>query len=114
MSRSTMWARLLLVRRGAEAAVMAGGLASLAIIGVGADEHAPALVVGHDLIEIGIFRGAQRARRVEAIGFEGMVLEVERHDLGIGRDRIDALLATGAEQLQRRAIVHLGIVEFRR
>src|SRR3954452_5629693 len=89
--------RLVLVRRGAEAAVMAGGLAALAIMGVGADEHAPALVVGDDLVEIGIFRGAQRARRVEAIGLEGVILEVERHNLGIGRDRIDALLAAGAE-----------------
>ena len=43
-----------------------------------------------------------------------MILEIERHHLGVGRDRVDALLAAGAEQLQRRAIVHLRIVEFRR
>ena len=43
-----------------------------------------------------------------------MVLEVEAHHFGEGRDRIDALLAAGAEELQRRRHVHLRIVEFRR
>src|SRR3954452_19851037 len=89
--------RLVLVRRGAEAAVMAGGLAALAIIGVGADEHATALVVGGDLVEIGIFRGVQWARRVEAIPVERLVLGLEAPQLGIRPDRIDAFLATGAE-----------------
>src|SRR6266702_6335184 len=102
--------RLLLVRRRTQAAVMAGGLAAFAEVRIRADEHAPALVVDHDLIEVGIFRRAQRARRVEAVGLEGMVLEIERYDLSVRRDRIDALLAAGTEQLQRRAIVHLGIV----
>ncbi len=59
--------RPLLVRRGALAAAMAGRLAALAIVGVGADEHAAALVVGDDFVEIGIVGAAQRAGRVEAV-----------------------------------------------
>ena len=43
-----------------------------------------------------------------------MVLEVEADHLGVGRHGVDALLAAGAEQLQRRRHVHLRIVEFRR
>jgi hypothetical protein len=43
-----------------------------------------------------------------------MILEVEADDVGVGRDRVDALLATGAEELQRRRHVHLRIVELRR
>ena len=44
---------------------------------------------------------------------EGMVLEIEAAHARIGRDRIDALLAARAEQLQRRTIVEFRIVEFR-
>ena len=51
--------------------------------------------------------------RVEFGALERMILEVERDDSRVGRDRVDPLLAAGAEQLQRRAIVELGIVEFR-
>jgi len=29
-----------------------------------------------------------------------MILEIERHHLGVGRNRVDALFASGAEQLQ--------------
>src|SRR6202166_5394161 len=103
--------RALLVRSCAFGAAMALGLAALAIIGVGTDEHPAALVVGDDFVEIGIICRAKRARRVEAVARERMVLEVERHHLGVRRDRIDPLLAPGAEQLQRRTIVHLGVVE---
>ena len=73
----------------------------------------PALVVGHDLVEIGVGRAAELAGRVELGALEGVILEIERDDARIGRDRVDALLAPGAEELQRRAIVELGIVEFR-
>src|SRR5580700_10015411 len=102
--------RALLVRRRALGAAMALALAGLAVIRVGADEHPAALVVGDDLVEVGIIRPAQRAGRVEAVARERMILEVERLDLRERRDRIDALLAAGAEQLQRRTIVHLRIV----
>src|SRR3954471_11916604 len=105
---------LLLVRRGALAAAMTGQLARLAIIGVGTDEHPAALVVGDDLVEVGIAGAAQRAGRVEPVARERMILEIERDYVGMRRDRVDALLAAGTEQLQRRAIVHLRIVEFRR
>ena len=59
---------------------MADGLAALAIISVRADEHAAALVVGDDLVEIGIFRRAQRAGRVEAVGLERVEIDVGRID----------------------------------
>src|SRR5262245_25641320 len=83
----------LLVRRGALAAAMTGRLAALAIISVGADKHAAAGIVRDDLVEIGVLGAAQRARRIEAIARKRMILEVERHHLGVGRDRVDALLA---------------------
>src|ERR1035438_9184900 len=97
----------LLERSRAFAAAMTCRLTPLAIVSVGTDEHPAALIVGDDLVEIGIFRTAQRAWRVEAVSRERMVLEVERHYGGVRRDCIDALFAAGAEQLQRRAIVHL-------
>ena len=50
---------------------------------------------------------------VELGALERMVLEVERHHAGVGRDRVDALLAARAEQLQRGAIVELRVVELR-
>src|SRR5262245_44159021 len=103
--------RPLLVRSYAFAAAMAGCLTALAIVGVRTNEHPRALVVGHDLVEVGIVSAAERTRGIEAIRLERMILEIQRHHPGIRRDRIDALLAAGAEQLQRRAIVHFGIVE---
>src|ERR1700704_4656260 len=106
--------RYLLMRSRAFAAAMTLGLTGLAVIGVGADEHPATLVAGDDFIEVGIFGTAQRAWRVEAVARERMILEVERNHRRMGRDRIDALLTAGAEQLQRRTIVHLRIVEFRR
>src|SRR3982074_2847242 len=105
--------RPLLVRSSTFTAAMAQGLPGLAKISVGADEHPAALVVGDDFIEVGIIRPTQRARRVEAIARKWMILEVERHHRRMRRYRIDAFLAAGAEQLQRRAIIHLRIVEFR-
>src|SRR5258708_27339473 len=106
--------RALLVRRRALAAAMTGCLPAFAIMRVGTDIHPTALVVGDDLVEIGILGAAQRAWRIETIARERMVLEVERDHLRKRRNRIDTLLAAGAEQLQRRTIVHLGIVKFRR
>src|SRR3981189_1051590 len=106
--------RALLVRGRALAAAMTGCLPAFAIIRVGTDIHPTALVVGDDLVEIVRLGAAQRAGRVDTIARERMVLEVERDHLRMRRNRIDALLAAGAEQLQRRTIVPLGIVEFRR
>src|SRR5215475_5778463 len=106
--------RLLLVRSSALFAAMTGGLPRLAIISVGADEHPAAGIVGHDLVEIGVLGAAQRTGRIEAVAREWMVLEIERHHLRVRRNGINALFAARPEQLQRRAIVHLRIVEFRR
>src|ERR1700693_3047177 len=104
--------RSLLVRRRTLGAAMSLHLPGLAMIGIGTDEHPPALVVGDDLIEVGIVCSAQCAGRVEAIAGERMILEIERHHRRMGRYSIDTLLAPGAEQLQRRTIIHLRIVEF--
>src|SRR3954463_2591270 len=101
--------RPLLVRCGALATTMTSRLAGLAIVSVRADEHAPALVVGDDLVEIGIAGAAPRAWRVKAVARERVILEIERHHVGVRRDRVDPLFASGAEQLQRRTIVHLRI-----
>src|SRR5215475_12952418 len=83
--------RPFLVRSCAFAATMTGRLTGLAIVGVRADEHAAAGIVGHDLVEIGVLGAAECAGRIEAVARERMILEVERHHLGVGRDRIDAL-----------------------
>src|ERR1700686_5608203 len=103
-----------LVRSRTLTAAVAARPACLAIIGVRADEHPAALVVRDDLVEIGLLGAAQRTGRVEPVTREWVVLEIERDHRGVWWNRIDALLAPGAEQLQRRTIVHLGIVEFRR
>src|SRR4051795_7553397 len=99
--------RALLVRGCALAAAMTGLLARLAIIGVGTDEHPAALVVSDDHVEIGIAGAAQRAGRVEPVARERVILEIERYHISVRRDRVDALFAASAEQLQRGAIVHL-------
>ena len=57
----------------------------LAMVGVGADEHVPAMVVEDDLVEIDLLRAAQRAGLVEALDLEWMVLEIEADHLGKGR-----------------------------
>ena len=92
---------------------MAVRAARLAMVAVRADEHAAALVVDHHLVEIAVGRGAERAGLGPALDAEGMVVEIEALDAGMGRQRVDALLAAGAEELQRRRHVHLRIVEFR-
>src|SRR3569623_757154 len=76
------------------------GAALLAEIGVRADEHAAAGIVGDDFVEIGVRRATQFALRVVAIRLERMILEVERLHMRVGRDGVVALLAAGAEQLQ--------------
>src|SRR4051812_41009068 len=87
--------------------------AALAIVGVRTQEHAPAAVVGHDLVQEAFGGAAERANALVAIALERMVLEIERNYLGIRRDRVDALFPAGAEQLQRGAAVHFRIVELR-
>src|ERR1700753_3931558 len=99
--------RPLLVRR-ALPAMTAGRLLTFAVIGIGTDEHSTTRIVSDDFIEIGILRTAQRARRIEAVSGERVVLEIKRFHPGMRRDRINALLAPGAEQLQGWTIVHLG------
>src|ERR1700687_6289316 len=96
--------RSLLVRSRAFDAAMHECLTVLAVIGVGADEHPAALVVGNDFIEVRIFRPAQRAWRVEAVAREWMIFKIERHHRRIRRNRIDPLLAGGAEQMESRTI----------
>src|SRR5690606_30857907 len=76
-----------------------GGLTLGAVIGVGAHEHVPAPVVGDDLVEVAFARAAESADLVPALHLERMVLEVEALDPGVGRDRVDALLAPRPEQL---------------
>ncbi|EKJ94209.1 carbon-phosphorus lyase complex subunit [Bradyrhizobium lupini HPC(L)] len=83
------------------------------MIGIGADEHPSASVIQHHFIQIDIFCAAQRAGLVEALDFKRMILEIEADDVGVGRYGIDALLAPGAEQLQRVRHVHFRVVEFR-
>src|SRR6185437_13452487 len=90
---------------------MTGGATLRAMIGVRADKQAPAMVIGHDFVEIGIRGTAQPARRRRIDRPERMIVEIERPYLGPGRDGIDALLPPRAEQLQRRHPVHLRIVE---
>src|ERR1700732_2002841 len=104
--------RPLLVRRGAFGAAMPLALAGLAVIGIGTDEPPAARVVGNDFIEVGIIGAAQRTRRVEPVARERMILKVERYHRRIRRNRVDALLAPGAEHLESRTIGHLWIVEF--
>src|SRR5262245_36696327 len=91
-----------------------GCAALLAIVGIRAHEHAAAAVVDDHLVEEAVGRPAQRAAPVVAVALERMILEIERDDAGMGRQRIDALLAARGEQLQRRTIVHLRIVELGR
>src|SRR6516165_3946850 len=91
-----------------------GTAARLAIVGVRAQEHAAAAIVGDDLVEKALRRAAERAGGIMPVGRERMILEIERDDLRVRRDRIDALLAPGAEELQGRTIAHLRIVELRR
>src|SRR5262245_17206338 len=73
--------------------------ALFAIVGIRAHEHAAAAVVGDHLVEEAVGRPAQRAGPVVAVPLERMILEIERDDAGVGRHRIDALLAARAEQL---------------
>ena len=55
----------------------------------------------------------RRARSALAIGCdaERVILEVEAPHVGVRRNRVEALLAAGAEQLQRGHAVHLRVVE---
>ena len=73
--------------------------AGFAKIGVGADEHAAAPVIQNHLVEIDVARTAERTGLFEGLHLEGVILEIKAHDIGIGRHGIDALLASGTEQL---------------
>ncbi len=54
---------------------------------------------------------AEGAAFLPALDLEGVVLEVQARHPGERRHRVQALLATGAEQHQRRVHVQLGVVE---
>src|SRR3546814_4113998 len=92
---------------------LAFGAAAGAVVRVRADVHLAALVIEDDLVEEGLFRAAERAVLLPLLHGKGMVVEVEALHLGIGRQRVDALLEPGAEELQGRKVVHLRIVELR-
>src|SRR5258708_38666208 len=83
------------------------------MVGVGADEAARAAIVDHDLVEEALAAAATLAALGPALDGEGMVLEIETLHRRVRRQSIDALLAAGAEQHQRRRAVELGIVEAR-
>ena len=93
---------------------MATGATIFTVVGIGADEHPPTLVVENDLVEIDVLAAAERAGLVEMLNRERVILEIEAHHLGLGRHGINPLLAPGTEKLQRVRHVHFGIVEFRR
>src|SRR4051794_12147621 len=76
---------------------MSGRSALTAMIGIGADEQPPTMVVGDDLIEVGISGAAQPAGVWRVDGAERMVLEVERLHARPRRNGVEALLAAGAE-----------------
>ena len=83
------------------------------MIGVGADEHPPAAIVGDHLVFVGVFRSAQSACLYGVDGKERMIVEIERAHLGPRWNGVDAFLPARAEQLQRGHPVHLRIVEGR-
>src|SRR5215471_8225982 len=89
------------------------GLPPRAEVGVGADEQAPALVVDDDLVQERVGGSAERAGAIPPLHFERMVLEVQASYRGVGRHRVDSLLATRTEEEQRRVPIELRIVEFR-
>ncbi len=88
--------------------------AAFAVVGVGADEHAAAAIVEHHFVQVDVLRTAEAAGLGEALHGEGIILEVQAAHARVRRHGVDALLAAGAEQLQRLAVVHLRVVELRR
>ncbi|VEB42152.1 Uncharacterised protein [Chromobacterium violaceum] len=85
----------------------------LAVVGVRADKHPAAGVVGDDFVQIAVMRTANRAALLPALDFERVVVEGQAFHLGVGRNRVQPLFAAGAEQQQGRVHVELGVVEFR-
>src|SRR5882757_8628626 len=67
-----------------------------AVMAVGADEHVPAGIVEHDLVEIAVRSAAQAAGLIPMLDVEGMVLEIQADHPCVGRDGVDPLLAPGA------------------
>src|SRR3546814_13022773 len=63
-----------------------------------ADVHSGPPVVDDHLVEIAVAGAAERAVLFPGLDLEGMVVEVQRLDLGVGRHRVDPLLAAGTEQ----------------
>ena len=55
------------------------------MVGIGADEHAPACVVGDDLVEVSSGGAAQGTGPLEARALEGVILEVEADHARVGR-----------------------------
>src|SRR5215217_8177833 len=54
----------------------------------------PPAALDDDLVQVGVIgTAADAALAGEVLDTEGVVLEVERDDIGVGRDGVDALLA---------------------
>ena len=84
-----------------------------AVIRVGTHEQPSAAIVDHHLVQIGVRRPAQPACMRSADRAERVIVEIQRLHLRVGRHSVDPLFPPGAEQLQRRHHVQLGIVERR-
>src|SRR6185437_7313878 len=85
----------------------------VAMVGVRTDEAAGTAVIDHDLVEEAFAGSAALTALRPALDREGMVFEIEAFDGSMRRQRVDALLAAGAEEQQRRRAVELRIVEAR-
>jgi hypothetical protein len=88
---------------------------ALAIVGVGADEHAPARVIDDHLVEIAVLGAAQRAGLVGLGGLEGVILEIEADDLACraGSHRCAVRAPRRKAGSPGMSVTHLGVVEFR-
>src|SRR5262249_52806800 len=74
---------------------------------VGAGVDTPA-ALDDDLVQVGVVGAAAGAAfAAEVLHAEGVILEVERDDIGVGWHGVDALLAPRAEQRQRLRLVQL-------
>ncbi len=91
---------------------MARGLALLAMICIGADEHPPAAVVEDHFVQIDVARGAHRAGLGEFLDVEGVVLKIEADHLRMRRDGIDALLAAGPKSCSASDMCIFGLSNF--
>lgn len=71
--------------------------------------HAPALVVGDDLVQKTVGGAAQRTAGIPALHLERMVLKPQALHRRVGRYGVDALFAARTKQLQRGVMCILGL-----